>query len=76
MQIMKNSNNPTIEDTKKLKQKISVLQQEHRQLKTFLNITQIISSELDLTILLQKIAKQVQDLLNADRCTLFLHDDK
>jgi putative nucleotidyltransferase with HDIG domain len=75
MQIMKKSNNPTSEDTKKLKQKLSVLQQEQRQLKTFLNITQIISSELDLTILLQKIAKQVQDLLDADRCTLFLYDD-
>ena len=75
MPIMKKSTSVPTDDVKKLNQKISLLQGEQKQLKALLNITKILSNELNLTRLLEKIADQVTDLLDADRCTLFLYDD-
>ncbi len=72
---MKKSTNTNTDDVKKLNQKISLLQDEQKQLKALLNITKILSNELNTTNLLQKIVAQVKKLLNADRCTLFLYDE-
>ncbi len=41
-----------------------------------LEVTTALSSELRLLPLLGKIMETTKDLLNADRCTLFMHDEK
>ncbi len=73
---MKKSTSTNTDGTNKLKKKISLLQEEQRQLKTLLKITKTLSNELNLTKLLQKIIVQVKNLLQADRCTIFLHDEE
>lgn len=73
---MKKSTNTNTDGINKLKQKISLLQDEQKQLKTLLKITKTLSNEINLTKLLQKIVVQVKNLLLADRCTLFLHDEE
>jgi adenylate cyclase len=42
----------------------------------FLNLVTNVTSEIDLTVVLNKVVSEVTRMLNADRSTLFLHDEK
>ncbi len=48
---------------------------EHRKLSLLLNIVRNISSELELTKLLMLIMDEVRNVLNCERCTIFLYDE-
>lgn len=42
----------------------------------FLNLVTNVTSEIDLKVVLNKVVSEVTRMLNADRSTLFLHDEK
>jgi HD-GYP domain-containing protein (c-di-GMP phosphodiesterase class II) len=70
---MKKSNRENIEPDNQLK-KIEELSDEKNRLTALLNITRVISCDLDLDTLLLKIMNEVKHILQADRCTLFMLD--
>jgi len=49
---------------------------EHERLQTLLKITRTIANELKLDRLLKLVMDEVRDALRADRCTVFLIDEK
>lgn len=49
---------------------------EHERLQTLLKITRTIANELKLDRLLKLVMDEVRDALHADRCTVFLIDEK
>jgi len=49
---------------------------EHERLQTLLKITRTIANELKLDRLLKSVMGEVRDALHADRCTVFLIDEK
>ncbi|MCK5076248.1 MAG: GAF domain-containing protein, partial [Calditrichia bacterium] len=51
------------------------LKAENRRLNTILHVAQSLQSELDIKKLLFKIMDEVKNLLDSDRCTVFLLDD-
>lgn len=53
---------------------IKQLKEENRRLNTILHVAQSLQSELDIKRLLFKIMDEVKNLLDADRCTVFLVD--
>jgi len=52
------------------------MQKARKQEMEFLDIVADITSEIDLSALLQKVMGEATRMLNAERSTLFLHDDK
>jgi HD-GYP domain-containing protein (c-di-GMP phosphodiesterase class II) len=70
---MKKSSREINEPDNQLK-KIEDLSEEKNRLSALLNITRVISSDLDLDNLLLKIMNEVKHILQADRCTLFMLD--
>ena len=54
--------------------KIKQLKEENRRLNTILHVAQSLQSELDIKKLIFKIMDEVKNLLDADRCTVFLVD--
>jgi len=52
------------------------MQRARKQEMEFLDIVADITSEIDLSMLLQKVMGEATRMLNAERSTLFLHDDK
>jgi putative nucleotidyltransferase with HDIG domain len=67
----KNSSN-----TDKLNRQIDRLKEERERLHSLLNITKNLSAETNLEKLLFKIMDEVRKVLNADRCTVFLYDER
>ena len=57
-------------------QLVETMQASRAQEQKFLNIVTDVTSELELGALLSKVMKEATAMLNADRSTLFLHDDK
>jgi adenylate cyclase len=57
-------------------QLVDRLRRLRKQELEFLDIVADITSEINLTPLLRKVIREVTGLLNAERSTLFLHDDK
>ena len=51
-------------------------QSEHERLQTLLKITRTIANELKLDRLLKLVMDEVRDALQADRCTVFMIDEK
>jgi putative nucleotidyltransferase with HDIG domain len=62
-------------DADKLQRQIDRLKLERERLHALLNITKKLSIETNLEKLLFKIMDEVRDILNADRCTVFLYDE-
>ena len=75
MPIMKNSNNSGTY-IQKLKDEIAILKEKQNRLISLLNVTKSLANELDLIVLLTRIMDQVKLLLEADRCTVFLYDER
>jgi putative nucleotidyltransferase with HDIG domain len=69
----KNSSDSVTAD--KLKRQIDRLKLERERLHALLNITKKLSAETNLERLLFKLMDEVRDILNADRCTVFLYDE-
>lgn len=57
-------------------QKIREFEHEHSRVNTIYYVTRSLSQELDLDNLLQLLMDEVKDVLQADRCTVFLVDEK
>ncbi len=55
---------------------LSRYRSEHERLQTLLKITRTIANELKLDRLLKLVMDEVRDALQADRCTVFLIDEK
>ena len=76
---MKMSNSPknkySLSATDKLNRQINKLKDERDHLHSLLNITKNLSVEINLEKLLFKIMDEVREILNADRCTVFLYDE-
>ena len=63
-------------DAQQLQSDLNTLQEKKDQLNALLHITHSLSSELNLIKLLQNITAEVKKILGADRCTVFLYDDR
>jgi putative nucleotidyltransferase with HDIG domain len=72
---IKSKDNSGSVTTDKLKRQIDRLKLERERLHALLNITKKLSVETNLERLLFKIMDEVRDILNADRCTVFLYDE-
>ncbi len=60
--------------TGELQQKLEQLESENRRLRVLLDVANSLQAELELDKLLFKIMEEVADILDADRCTVFLYD--
>jgi len=60
----------------KYKGQITRLKNEKERLQSLLGIAKNLSAEINLDSLLAKIIDEVRVILNADRCTIFLFDEK
>lgn len=54
---------------------IERMQQTNKKVKVLLDTTKFLSSTLDFDVLTKMIMESAKELLNADRCTLFLKDE-
>ncbi len=61
---------------KALQEQLKRFEGEHEKLFTLLKVTRTIATELQLDKLLKLIMDEVRDALKADRCTVFLIDEK
>ncbi|MDQ6991901.1 MAG: GAF domain-containing protein [Mariprofundus sp.] len=57
-------------------QMVELAAKNHNKELAFLDLVSDITSELDLGMLLQRVMHEATEMLNADRSTLFLNDDK
>jgi adenylate cyclase len=57
-------------------QRLERLSQERRREVDFLNLVSELTSELELTTLLQRVVSEASRLLDCDRTTIFLNDEK
>ncbi len=57
-------------------QLIEQMEKDHKQQMEFIDVVSDITSEIDLGSLLQKVMAEATRMLNADRSTLFLNDEK
>ncbi len=57
-----------------LHKKLDQLEKENRRLRVLLDVANSLQAELELDKLLFKIMEEVAEILDADRCTVFLYD--
>lgn len=53
---------------------LQTMQERHRKLQSLLELGQIIALDLQLEGMLLQIAQKASEVMEADRCTIFLHD--
>jgi putative nucleotidyltransferase with HDIG domain len=71
----KPKNNSNTVTTDKLKRQIEKLKKEREHLHALFNITKNLAAETNLEKLIFKIMDEVRNILNADRCTVYLYDE-
>ncbi|HIA13731.1 MAG TPA: adenylate/guanylate cyclase domain-containing protein [Nitrospirales bacterium] len=71
-----NAFNSVLADLKAHSQLVEQLKKSHGQEVEFLDLVSDVTSEIDLSVLLQRVMGEATRMLNAERATLFLNDEK